>query len=117
MSSKRPGLILPLLIVLALLLAACGSQTATGSNGKVTIKLFFHSGQGSERDALSASRQESSVRSGGSAVAARTRVPSSEYNAAKTSPRRASIHAAIAVPRCRSRHACASSAGTGAAGL
>jgi len=55
MSSKRPGLILPLLIVLALLLAACGSQTATGSNGKVTIKLFFHSGQGSERNALSAS--------------------------------------------------------------
>jgi len=55
MSSKRPGLILPLLIVLALLLAACGSQTATGSNGKVTIKLFFHSGQRSERDALSAS--------------------------------------------------------------
>ncbi len=55
MSSKRPGLILPLLIVLALLLAACGSQTATGSNGKVTIKLFFHSGQGSEREALSAS--------------------------------------------------------------
>ena len=33
MSSKRPGLILPLLIVLALLLAACGSQTAPGSNG------------------------------------------------------------------------------------
>src|SRR6266699_6123367 len=55
MSSKRPGLILPLLTVLALLLAACGSQTAPGSNGKVTIKLFFHSGQGSERDALSAS--------------------------------------------------------------
>jgi multiple sugar transport system substrate-binding protein len=56
LSNKRLGVLLPLLLVLALMLAACGgSQTSSSSSGPVTIQLFFHSGTGPERDALNAS--------------------------------------------------------------
>ncbi len=46
--------ILPLIAILSLLFAACGS-TSSVRGGHITIQLFFHSGQGPERDALNAS--------------------------------------------------------------
>ncbi|HTK09540.1 MAG TPA: hypothetical protein VL485_20385 [Ktedonobacteraceae bacterium] len=43
------------LLMLSVVLSACGGSTGSGATGgKVTIKLFFHSGQSSERDALNA---------------------------------------------------------------
>lgn len=54
MSRKYGGLIFPLLIVLSMMLSACNSTSST-TPGHITIQLFFHSGQGPERDALNAS--------------------------------------------------------------
>src|SRR5947207_8165544 len=57
MSSKHGGRIFPLLLVLSILFSACGSTSTTtfgSKSGPTTIQLFFHSGQGPERDALNA---------------------------------------------------------------
>ncbi len=46
-----------LLVVLSMLLSACGSTSSTtagSASGPITVQLFFHSGQGPERDALNA---------------------------------------------------------------
>ena len=45
--------VLPLIMVLSLLCSACGSTPSSG--GLTVITLFFHSGQGPEREALNAS--------------------------------------------------------------
>jgi multiple sugar transport system substrate-binding protein len=58
MASKRWGWSILVLLMLSLVFSACGGSTGSGSGatgGKVTIKLFFHSGTGPERDALNAS--------------------------------------------------------------
>src|SRR5439155_1477819 len=50
---------------LSIMFSACGSTSSIkfgGSNGPITIQLFFHSGQGPERDALNASLQAFSER-------------------------------------------------------
>ena len=57
MAIKRWKLTIMMLMVLCTLLSACGVTTPATTSNKVTIKLFFHSGQGSERDALNASLQ------------------------------------------------------------
>ncbi len=65
MFRKFRGLIFPLLIALSMMLSACGPTSSikfSGSNGPITIQLFFHSGQGPERDALNASLQAFSER-------------------------------------------------------
>jgi multiple sugar transport system substrate-binding protein len=53
--SRKSELVLPLILVLSILFSACNlpllSQPAN-SGGPTTITLFFHSGQGPERDAL-----------------------------------------------------------------
>ena len=54
MSRKYGGLIFSLLIVLSIMFSACSSTSSTTS-GHITMQLFFHSGQGPERDALNAS--------------------------------------------------------------
>ncbi len=56
MLSKRWIFICALLSLIVVALSACGGQAAGGqtSSGPTTIKLFFHSGQGPERAALSA---------------------------------------------------------------
>src|SRR2546429_9031556 len=61
MSRKYRGLIFPLLIALSMMFSACGSTSST-TPGHITIQLFFHSGQGPERDALNASLQAFSER-------------------------------------------------------
>src|SRR5215469_2587706 len=53
MSRKHWGLIFPFLLLLSIMFSACGSTSSTTS-GHITIELFFHSGQGPERDALNA---------------------------------------------------------------
>ena len=65
MFRKFRGLIFPLLIALSIMFSACGPTSSIkfgGSNGPITIQLFFHSGQGPERDALNASLQAFSER-------------------------------------------------------
>src|SRR6266480_3229625 len=57
MSRKHGGRIFPLLLVLSIMFSACGSTSTTtfgSKSGPTTIQLFFHSGQGPERDALNA---------------------------------------------------------------
>jgi len=54
MPRKYRGVILPLLIILCIMLSACDTASST-TPGHVTIQIFFHSGQGPERDALNAS--------------------------------------------------------------
>ena len=54
MSSKYRGLTFPLLIALSMMFSACGSTSST-IPGHITIEIFFHSGQGPERNALDAS--------------------------------------------------------------
>src|SRR5438105_14968845 len=57
MSGKHGGRIFPLLLVLSIMFSACGSTSTTtfgSKSGPTTIQLFFHSGQGPERDALNA---------------------------------------------------------------
>src|SRR2546423_8988912 len=57
MSSKHGGRIFPLLLLLSIMFSACGSTSTTtfgSKSGPTTIQLFFHSGQGPERDALNA---------------------------------------------------------------
>ena len=61
MSRKYGGLIFPLLIALCIMFSACGS-TASTAPGHITIQLFFHSGQGPERDALNATLKAFSER-------------------------------------------------------
>jgi ABC-type glycerol-3-phosphate transport system substrate-binding protein len=54
---KFRRVIFPLLVVLSMLLSACGSTSSTtagSASGPITVQLFFHSGQGPERDALNA---------------------------------------------------------------
>src|SRR5215469_12157980 len=53
MSRKHWGLIFPFLLLLSMMFSACGSTSSTTA-GHITIQLFFHSGQGPERDALNA---------------------------------------------------------------
>jgi multiple sugar transport system substrate-binding protein len=65
MFRKFRRLIFPLLIALSIMFSACGSTSSIkfgGSNGPITIQLFFHSGQGPERDAFNASLQAFSKR-------------------------------------------------------
>jgi len=58
MTRHHWGHILPLLIALSITVSACGSLTLSGNTGgPITIQLFFHSGQGPERDALNATLQ------------------------------------------------------------
>src|SRR2546429_7451108 len=57
MSRKHGRRIFPLLLVLSIMFSACGSTSTTTfgrKSGPTTIQLFFHSGQGPERDALNA---------------------------------------------------------------
>src|SRR5436309_14495049 len=57
MSRKHGRRIFPLLLVLSIMFSACGSTSTTtfgSKSGPTTIQLFFHSGQGHERDALNA---------------------------------------------------------------
>jgi multiple sugar transport system substrate-binding protein len=61
MFRKFRGLIFPLLIALSIMSSACNS-TSSSTPRHITIQLFFHSGQGSERDALNASLQAFSER-------------------------------------------------------
>lgn len=54
---KFRRLIFPLLVVLSMPFSACGTTsltTAGSASGPITVQLFFHSGQGPERDALNA---------------------------------------------------------------
>jgi len=53
---KSRRVIFPLLVLLSMLFSACGStsSTAGSASGPITVQLFFHSGQGAERDALNA---------------------------------------------------------------
>ena len=54
---KFRRVIFPLLVVLSMLFSACGSTSSTtagSASGPITVQLFFHSGQGPERDALNA---------------------------------------------------------------
>ena len=53
---KFRRVIFPLLVLLSMLFSACGStsSTAGSASGPITVQLFFHSGQGPERDALNA---------------------------------------------------------------
>src|SRR5437660_8359029 len=65
MSKKHRGLIFPLLLVLGIMFSACGSTSSTtfgNASGPTTIQLFFHSGQGPERDALNATLKSFSDR-------------------------------------------------------
>ena len=65
MFRKFRGLIFPLLLALSITFSACGSTSSIkfgGSNSPITVQLFFHSGQGPERDALNASLQAFSER-------------------------------------------------------
>ncbi len=58
MTRHHWGHILPLLIALSITVSACGSLTLSGiAGGPIRIQLFFHSGQGPERDALNATLQ------------------------------------------------------------
>ncbi len=58
MTRHHWGHILPLLIALSITVSACGSLTLSGiAGGPIRIQLFFHSGQGRERDALNATLQ------------------------------------------------------------
>ncbi len=58
MTRHHWGHILPLLIALSITVSACGSLTLSGNaGGPIRIQLFFHSGQGPERDALNATLQ------------------------------------------------------------
>lgn len=60
MSGKHWKLILPLVVVLSMMFSACNSassMTADHTSGPITVTLFFHSGQGPERDALNATLQ------------------------------------------------------------
>jgi multiple sugar transport system substrate-binding protein len=61
MTRKYKRLIFLLLIALSMMFSACGS-TSSSTPGHITIQLFFHSGQGAERDALNASLQAFSER-------------------------------------------------------
>jgi ABC-type glycerol-3-phosphate transport system substrate-binding protein len=55
MASKRWGWSIMVLLMLSVVFSACSGSTGLGATGgKVTIKLFFHSGQSSEQDALNA---------------------------------------------------------------
>ena len=54
-NSRR--VIFPLMVLLSMLFSACGSTSSTtagSASGPITVQLFFHSGQGAERDALNA---------------------------------------------------------------
>lgn len=54
---KFRRVIFPLMVVLSMLFSACGSTSSTtagSASGPITVQLFFHSGQGPERDALNA---------------------------------------------------------------
>jgi multiple sugar transport system substrate-binding protein len=54
---KYLRLIFPLLLVLSMLFSACDSTSSTtvaSANAPITVQLFFHSGQGPEREALNA---------------------------------------------------------------
>ena len=54
---KSRRVIFPLLVVLSMLFSACGSTSSTtagSASSPITVQLFFHSGQGPERDALNA---------------------------------------------------------------
>lgn len=65
MSRKHGGLILPLLLVLSIMFSACGptSSTTFGSaSSPIRVQLFFHSGQGPEREALNATLKAFSAR-------------------------------------------------------
>jgi len=65
MSGKHGGRIFPLLLVLSIMFSACGSTSTTtfgSKSGPTTIQLFFHSGQGPERDALNATLKAFSER-------------------------------------------------------
>src|SRR5947209_14922413 len=71
MSKKHRGLIFPLLLVLGIMFSACGSTSSTtfgNASGPTTIQLFFHSGQGPERDALNATLKAFSDRNPGITV-------------------------------------------------
>src|SRR5947209_5785914 len=73
MSKKHRGLIFPLLLVLGIMFSACGSTSSTtfgNASGPTTIQLFFHSGQGPERDALNATLNAFSNRNPGIRVEA-----------------------------------------------
>ena len=54
---KFRRVIFPLMVLLSMLFSACGSTSSTtagSASGPITVQLFFHSGQGAERDALNA---------------------------------------------------------------
>jgi len=77
MSRKHWGLIFPLLVVLNMMFSACGSTSSTTS-GPITIQLFFHSGQGPEREALNATLKAFSDRNSGIKVDV-VQVPEGRY--------------------------------------
>src|SRR5205823_8094775 len=57
---QHRGRIFPLLIVLSIIVSACGPTlftTSSSTSGPITVELFFHSGQGAERAALNATLQ------------------------------------------------------------
>ena len=81
MSKKHRGLIFPLLLVLGIMFSACGSTSSTtfgNASGPTTIQLFFHSGQGPERDALNATLKAFSDRNPGITVEA-VQLPEGRY--------------------------------------
>ena len=74
-------LIFPLLLVLSMLFSACDStsSTTTGSaSGTIRVQLFFHSGQGPEREALNATLKAFSDRNPGIRVDA-VQLPEGRY--------------------------------------
>src|SRR5438105_14021994 len=81
MSGKHGGRIFPLLLVLSIMFSACGSTSSTtfgNASGPTTIQLFFHSGQGPERDALNATLKAFSDRNPGITVEA-VQLPEGRY--------------------------------------
>src|SRR5436309_7261624 len=81
MSRKHGRRIFPLLLVLGIMFSACGSTSSTtfgNASGPTTIQLFFHSGQGPERDALNATLKAFSDRNPGITVEA-VQLPEGRY--------------------------------------